>query len=276
MAARVIAATALVLGGAAAAGWGLFEAGWVRLRQLELALPGLPPQLDGIRIAHLADFHLGVPSRGRRAVERAVEWTAARRPDLVCVTGDLLSHPRGEARLQALVERLDPCFAILGNHDIGVRRDPFSKAHRVSALDGATLLFDESVTIELRDRRVLVAGLDPASRGREPDLSEDADLRILLAHFPDSFGRIRPESFDLVLAGHMHDGQICVPLPGGKLRLAHPKARYAAGVYRRGPATMHVSPGLGTTFVPLRFFARPEATELTLRSERGGPLGDRV
>jgi uncharacterized protein len=73
------------------------------------------------------------------------------------------------------------------------------------------------------------------------------------------------EGFDLVLAGHMHDGQICVPYPGGKLRLAHPSARYTHGIYRRDGTTMHVSPGLGTTFVPFRFFARPEATELVLR-----------
>jgi uncharacterized alkaline shock family protein YloU len=71
--------------------------------------------------------------------------------------------------------------------------------------------------------------------------------------------------FDLVLAGHMHDGQFCVPYPGGKLRLAHLRARYARGLYRRGETVMHVSPGLGTTFVPFRFCARPEATELVLR-----------
>jgi predicted MPP superfamily phosphohydrolase len=69
-----------------------------------------------------------------------------------------------------------------------------------------------------------------------------------------------------VLTGHMHDGQITVPYPGGKLRLAHPTARYQRGVYRGAAGGMHVSPGLGTTFVPLRFAARPEATELVLRS----------
>jgi predicted MPP superfamily phosphohydrolase len=64
----------------------------------------------------------------------------------------------------------------------------------------------------------------------------------------------------------MHDGQITLPYPGGKVRLAHPSARYASGVYESRAAIMHVSPGLGTTFVPFRFAARPEATELVLRS----------
>jgi len=83
------------LAAAAGLGWGHFEAGWVRLRELELPVPGLPDELDGLRVAHLSDFHLGVPSRGERAVERAVEWAASRSPDVVCVTGDLLTHPRG-------------------------------------------------------------------------------------------------------------------------------------------------------------------------------------
>ena len=78
--------------------------------------------------------------------------------------------------------------------------------------------------------------------------------------------RLEPGAFDLVVAGHMHDGQICVPYPGGKLRLAHPSARFQAGAYRSRSAVMHVSPGLGTTFVPFRFASRPEATELVLRA----------
>jgi hypothetical protein len=76
---------------------------------------------------------------------------------------------------------------------------------------------------------------------------------------------LEPGRFDLVLSGHMHDGQIALPLPGGKFRFAHPGAPYNSGVYQNGAATMHVSAGLGTTFVPFRFAARPEATELILR-----------
>jgi len=250
----------------AALAWGWFEAGWVRYRILAVQVPGLPPGLDGVRIVHLSDFHLGVPSRGERAVERAVAWTEARDPDLVLVTGDLLSRPRGEERLRALAARLPRCYAILGNHDLAVSRDPFSTPARVDDLGPATLLSDEGRIVEVRGQRVWIAGIDPASRGREPDLGQDADLRILLTHFPSGVDHVAPGSYDLVLAGHMHDGQICLPYPGGKVRLAHPRARYNRGVYPRPAGLMHVSPGLGTTFVPFRFCARPEATELVLHS----------
>ncbi len=74
----------VILGGAAAiaAGWGLVEAGWPRLRELDVEVPGLPPELDGLRVVHLSDFHLGVPSPGAGAVAQAVAWTVRRKPDL--------------------------------------------------------------------------------------------------------------------------------------------------------------------------------------------------
>jgi uncharacterized protein len=247
----------------AALAWGWFEAGWVRFRTVHVRIAGLPAELEGLRIVHLSDFHLGIPSRGGRAVERAADWAAERRPDLTLVTGDLVSRPSGEARLHRVMDRLPNAFAVLGNHDLADSHDPFSKPVR---LERPELLVDEGRELELRGCRVWVAGLDPLSRGREPDLARDADLTILLSHFPKALDRIRAGSFDLVLAGHMHDGQICLPYPGGKIRFAHPSARYVCGLYERAGTTMHVSPGLGTTFVPFRFFARPEATELVLHS----------
>jgi uncharacterized protein len=249
----------------------LYEAAWVRLTELELPLPGLSAELAGVRIAHLSDFHLGVPSPGVRAAELAVDWVDSRRPDLVLVTGDLLSRPAGAERLRALIERLPPVYAVLGNHDYADSRDPFSKPVGEVDLGRGTLLADDAVTVELRGRRVQLVGVDPRTYMRADarpwELADPAaDLRILLCHFPRVVDRLPPGAFDLVLAGHMHDGQICLPHPWGKVRLAHPRAPYNRGVYRQPAATLHVSSGLGTTFVPLRFCARPEATELLLQS----------
>jgi uncharacterized protein len=262
-----------ILGGtvAVAVGWGWFEAGWVRLRTLDVRLPGLPEELAGLRVAHLSDFHLGLPSRGTRAVEAAVDWVAARRPDLVTITGDLVSRPGAEPRLRHLLERLGASFAVLGNHDVEHTRDPFSRAAGLGDLSPARLLVDEAATVDVRGRRVQIVGVDPrAYRQRRSQawklVDESADLRILLCHFPYVLDFVPPGAFHLVLAGHMHDGQISLPLGRErKFRFAHPNTRYATGLYERSRATMHVSPGLGTTFVPFRFFARPEATELLLQ-----------
>jgi uncharacterized protein len=240
----------------------------VRLRVRELRVDGLPPELDGLRIAHLSDFHLGVPSRGVRAVERAVAWVAEREPDLVCITGDLLSRPRGEAQLHRLLAQLEHPYVVLGNHDHAESRDPFSRPAGVERIENGTLLSDASVEVELRGRRIELAGVDPRTwvqRQRSDFPPSDADLHILLCHFPRALDYVPEGRWDLILAGHLHAGQIVLPYGTGKLLLAHPTARYPEGVYRRGGTAMHVSPGLGTTFVPFRFFARPEGTELVLR-----------
>jgi uncharacterized protein len=159
---------------------------------------------------------------------------------------------------------------VLGNHDYGLSRDPFSEPAPLVDLAPATLLADGTRTLELRGRRVQVAGLDPRSYRAGTSCPEqladpDADLRILLCHYPLVIERLPPGAFDLVLAGHLHDGQISIPYGRGKLRLAHLHWRYTDGLYRRPGGTMHVSPGLGTTFVPFRFASRPEATELVLQ-----------
>ncbi len=234
-------------------------------------MEGLPVELAGLRIIHLSDFHLGFPSRGERAVHRAVRWAASRDPDLVLITGDLLSRPSAEPRLRMLLDLLPNSFAVLGNHDFAISRDPFSKPSAVLDLGSTALLADEARTLELRGRRVQIVGVDPRSyrRGtsRPAELADpDADLRILLCHFPNVIDKLPAGVFDLVLAGHLHAGQIVVPYGRGKLRLAHLRWTYAEGLYRRPGGVLHVSPGLGTTFVPFRFFARPEATELVLQS----------
>jgi uncharacterized protein len=240
----------------------------VRLRVRELVLPGLPPELDGLRIAHLSDFHLGTPSRGRRAAERAVDWVAERKPDLVAITGDLLSHPRGEQALLALLAKLPHPYVVLGNHDYAISRDPFSRPVELGRLEHGTMLLDTAEVVELRGQRIEIAGVDPRSwlQKRSSDFEDQgADLRILLCHFPRALDTVPSGRWDLILAGHLHAGQIVLPYGFGKLLLAHPGARYPEGVFTREGTTMHVSPGLGTTFVPFRFFARPEATELVLK-----------
>lgn len=264
------AAGALAAGGLV---WSLFEAQWVELLEREVPLSGLPPELDGVTILHVSDFHLGTVSFNSRTLDRAIEWAETKPVDLVAVTGDLVSRRRGERTLREALARLDGrygTFAVLGNHDIAETRDPFSSPADLSGLEHAEarLLEHSAAEVEVRGRRVQVAGSDP--RRREAPLEELADpaaeLRVLLTHFPDDMRLLRPGAFHLVLAGHLHGGQICLPAPSGKVRLQHVGAPYWEGLYELPAATLHVSRGLGTSFVPFRFLARPEATILTLRA----------
>jgi uncharacterized protein len=268
---------AAVAGVAAAGvvGWSLFESQWLEFRDEQVALPGLPPELDGLTIVHLSDFHLGTFSFNGRTLARAARWASERPCDVVAITGDLLSRRRGEPELERAVATLETrlgVFAVLGNHDVEVTRDPFSQPTDASVIEraGAVLLENDSVLRTVHGKSVQIVGGDQSLGASWSSLAgladPDADLRILLFHFPDVVRYLPPDAFDLVLAGHLHGGQICIPTPRGKVRLEHLRAQHWDGLHKTPAGVLHVSRGLGTSFVPFRFFARPEATRLVLRS----------
>ena len=253
--------------------YGLFEAGWLRTRVLEVEIDGLPEGLDGLRIAHLSDFHLGAPSRGRVATERAVAWVAGRQPDLVCITGDLVSHPRGLPLLGQLLGTLDRPYVVLGNHDVAVTRDPFSRAAELDGLeDLAVLLRDEAVVVERGGDRIQIVGTDAESYPRgtaRPWELVDADGGAPDPALPLS--RRRPQASRRRVppragrASPRRSDRDSVTRAGGS-RSRIPGGRFVAGLYPAAGGVLHVSAGTGTTFVPIRFFARPEVTELVLRA----------
>jgi predicted MPP superfamily phosphohydrolase len=271
------ALAALSLAGGALAGWGLFESQWVETHEVPVPVAGLPPELAGLRILHLSDLHAGMPSLNLRAARKAVAYGVEQQPDMVVITGDLITHRRGLGAALAQLARLSPplgMYVVLGNHDTGETRDPFSRAVVPDDWGDAPvqLLRDRSVTVEARGHRIEVAGMEPAAwtpgSARPHELFHDSTaFRILLAHFPDVIDDLPPGSCSLVLAGHLHGGQICMPRPSGRLRLSHTQWRYLDGVHRVGQTTLVVSRGIGTTLVPFRLLARPEAALLRLEAD---------
>jgi hypothetical protein len=269
---------AALLGGAGAAlaAWGLFEAQWVEGRELAVGVPGLPAELDGLTILHLTDFHAGTPSLNVRAMRKAVELGVRWQPDLVALTGDILSHGRARDAVVSAMEGLRPplgIFAVLGNHDVGDTHDPFSRGIVIDDWGDApvTLLRDRSAVVEWRGREIELAGVDPRlyaeGRNRPPEqlFTRPGALRVLLSHFPEVPAEMPAGTSALTLCGHLHGGQICLPGPSGKVRLSHRSYRYDEGVFEEPETTVVVSRGLGTTLVPFRLFARPEVSLLRLR-----------
>jgi uncharacterized protein len=269
---------ALATAAAAAVGaWSAFEAQWVERRRVAVAVEALPGALEGFRILHLSDLHLGTLSLGWWTLEQAVRWAEEEPPDLVCVTGDLVTRRGGKHALRKALARLRPrhgVYAVLGNHDVDDARDPFLRPTDLSDLHevGAVLLRDDARSLALDGARVQIVGVHPAtyrarsSRPAERANAED-DLRILLCHYPDVVRTLPRASFHLVLAGHYHGGQICVPSPWGKLRLKDFRANYWEGLFETPAGALHVSRGLGTSFVPFRLLARPEVTAITLHGK---------
>ncbi|MGN6380386.1 MAG: metallophosphoesterase [Gaiellales bacterium] len=272
MANRAVGALAAVAAGLA--GWGLYESQWLSTRTLEVPVRGLPRALDGLGVLHLSDFHAGAPAMNMRTLRRAVDFGVRMHPDLVAVTGDLVNHPRAIPSVARELARLGPplgMYAVTGNHDVRETIDPLSRGVVVEDWRPAAmeLLRDRMVEVERDGVRIQVAGADAdvsVPRARPESLFQGTDaFRILLAHFPDVAADLPQGSCSLVLSGHLHGGQICLPGPRGKIRFGHARNEFDEGVFLRGEMTVVVSRGTGTTLLPFRVLARPEACLLRLR-----------
>jgi uncharacterized protein len=268
------ALTAATTAGIAASG---LESLSLRKRVRDLPVNGLPRELEALTILHVSDVHAGF-GPGLGLLRRSVDWARELEPDIVAVTGDLVARRRAARGFAAVAAELvatarHGAYAVLGNHDLGRGRDPFAQGWDAADLGGLELLDGAATELSLNGRRISVAGGSAQRYFREPaydpatHLDASADLRILLCHFPDVLPRLATGCAQLVLSGHLHGGQICLPWPGGRVGLAHPLSGPLAAVEASNGTVMHVSPGLGTTFVPLRFFAQPEVTLLRLYSQ---------
>jgi uncharacterized protein len=268
-------ASGLAASAAGLAAWGLWEAQWLETNVREVPVHGLAHSLDGLGVLHLSDFHAGMPSLNMRTLRAAVDFGVSMNPDLVAITGDLVSHPRAVPRVARELARLRPAlgmYAVTGNHEVGDTSDPFSQGMVVDDWRpaGVQLLRDRMAAVERDGVRIEVAGLDAdATASHPPPASLFGDhrgtLRILLTHFPDSAERLPDGVCSLVLAGHLHGGQICLPGPRGLIKLSHGDYRFDEGVFQEGGTTVVVSRGTGTTLVPFRFLSRPEVSLLRLR-----------
>jgi uncharacterized protein len=258
---------ALAAGGLA---WGWFEAGWVRLRTLEVPLPGLPPELDGLRIAHVTDLHLPCA-----AADRAAEVLEAEGVDLVLITGDTISSRRRLPLVTPMIARLRGrfgTFAVRGNNDHW-SHVPLPTLSSAYAAAGAHLIENGSVTVTYNGAALQIVGVDDPGVGH-PDVAAawrraEATLpTIWLVHAPGFIDRIDPQKLHLprallVLAGHTHGGQIrgpgCTPVvPRGS-------GRFRQGWYDAALGPVYISRGIGTSILPLRFLCPPELPILTLR-----------
>ncbi len=286
-----LGAGTLVLGAATLAYASLIERNLFTLRRFDV--PVLPGDAEPLRVLHLSDLHL---TPGQRRKQRWVADLAATDPDLVLVTGDFLAHPDAvttvAGALRPLLEL--PGAFVFGSNDYRgpVWKNPFGyfRSDR-PYVQGADLPTEELRELliaagwaDLNNARTLVQaggtavellGVDDPHIGRDNyatvagPASPDGTVHLALAHSPEPelLHRMAADGFELLLAGHTHGGQVCVPGVGALVTNCALDRRMAKGLHR-WPGTdawLHVSAGVGThPTAPVRFACRPEASLLTL------------
>jgi uncharacterized protein len=287
-------ATKALIGAAAAGAAGLAYARWeseaFTLRRV--TAPVLPEGQPPMRVLHLSDLHL-VP--GQRKKQAWVRSLRELRPDAVIVTGDFLSHMDA---VPHVLDTLDPLFDVpgafvLGSNDYYAPR-PINWARYLKGpsqlepkrpmlpwgdlVDGLTTngwldLGNARATMKVDGREVEVRGVDDPhiSRDRYDDVAgpfdSSADLTLGVTHAPylRVLDAMAADGAALVLAGHTHGGQLCVPGVGALVTNCDLPRAQAKGLSAHDGSVLHVSAGLGTSpYAPVRFACRPEATLLTL------------
>lgn len=240
-----------------------------RVRDVSLSLDELPAALDGMRIAHVTDTHIGKFTNGK-VLDEIVSAVNSLDVDLVLFTGDLIDNalrdlPEGIRMMKGFTAR-SGVFLIEGNHDLFDSPTDFENGVRSS---GIAMLRNEAATVQIRGVPVQLLGV--VWSHEEEDMVDDVDtvakLRnpsafpILMAHHPHVFDRAAHHGFPLTLAGHTHGGQLMLtPGFGAGSVMFH----YWTGLYRKAGRLLLVSNGVGNWF-PVRVNAPAEIIHLTLR-----------
>ena len=230
----------------------------------DIAVRGLPPALDGLRIGMITDVHHSsvVPADD---VARAVAALTEAAPDIVVLGGDYVSF-FDHGYVGAVAELLAPLahaphgsFAVLGNHD-DEREMPAALAAR-----GFTVLKDQRTALTVRGEQLDIAGIHFWTRSPgeiASVLKGTGGTTILLAHDPRRLVEAAALDVQLVLSGHTHGGQVIVPAIGA---IAGRKFPVLAGYAMRENTSLFVSKGVGTVYVPVRINCPPDVAILTLR-----------
>lgn len=227
----------------------------------------LPSQFEDFTILHLSDLHADISSGAMTETSRLISTLQY---DLCVLTGDYRGltygpfHPCLREMLRLRDVLTGDVYGVLGNHDTILMVPDLERM-------GVLMLLNEHVMIERDGGRIFLAGIDDAHYYRVDNIQKAAAemphdaFSILLSHTPEVYKQASHAGFDLLLAGHTHGGQIC--LPGGVpilLKSALPRSM-SSGPWEYGAMAGYTSVGAGSCGVPVRFNCPPEVTIHRLR-----------
>jgi predicted MPP superfamily phosphohydrolase len=243
------------------------------VKEIDLPVPNLHPDLEGLRIAQISDLHVS-PFLSVREAARVVDMTNELRPWLTVVTGDLISEagdPLEETVLELARLRADVgVLGCLGNHEVYARCRILET--QLCARRGIGILRSEARALRFGNGILNVAGVDFQSTHDKPHYLADAQrlvvpgvTNLLLSHNPDVFPVAVRQGYDAMLAGHTHGGQVTVEILSQTMNFARFVTPYVRGLYRIDGRSCYVNAGIGTIGMPVRLGAPPEISLFRLR-----------
>jgi predicted MPP superfamily phosphohydrolase len=256
----------------------LVELNWIEVVRSVEYLPMTRPTAPDLTLVHISDIHIA--SLGYRE-RQAIEIINDARPDIIVVSGDLVRGANHPQELQTFLGSLRSRygkFLVWGNHDYW-DRVPGTWGPEVVARAGFTLLRNSSTALDYPGGRIVIAGLDDPITGHDNlrlamSRVSRREACILVAHSPEVVRNLGNWDIDLVLAGHTHGGQVRLPIVGA-LWVPFGSRDHLEGWFDVPPGVrLHVSRGLGWSWLPVRFLCRPTIDIITLRA--GTPTDKRA
>jgi predicted MPP superfamily phosphohydrolase len=242
-----------------------------QVKEIDLPIPNLHPDLVGLRIGQLSDLHVS-PWLSVRDAGRAVDMLNERKPNLIVVTGDVITQV-GDPLDGAIRElgrlRADAgVLGCMGNHERYAECQSYET--REAAKYGIGILRSQNRLLRFGNGVLNVAGVDHQSLHDGGYLVDSEELvvpgvtNLLLSHNPDVFPVAVQKGFDAILSGHTHGGQVTVEILNQTLNFARFATPYVAGLYRLDGRSCYVTAGIGTIALPVRIGAVPEITVVRL------------
>lgn len=240
----------------------------IRVVEQDWHLKNLPSAFDGFRLIQLADLHLDIHRDLAPAIARAVRQCPHH---AMCITGDYrnTTNQNQEPSMALMPQILEatnaPCYGVLGNHDF------IQKVERLERY-GMRMLLNESLPLERSGEQLWIAGVDDPHFYQTHDFAAARRgipanaCSVLLCHSPEAHAEAARFGFSLMLSGHTHGGQIC--LPGGRHLVTSSKGLkqpFVKGRWKSGDMQGYTSPGTGSSGVAARLNCPPEITVHVLK-----------
>jgi uncharacterized protein len=240
---------------------------WIETKEITIESDQIPAEFDGKTIVFLSDIHAG-PNYSQDRIDSLVNQVNAMNPDLILLGGDYVD---GDSNyIQSTFDSLSNLKAPLGVYAVLGNKDPQYATLNTISKSNITYIGNKGTWIEVNGSRIRLGGVGDYNNGAQiqnatTSVVTPQDYVILLSHNPDYFPKVNKAKVDLVLSGHTHGGQVTFFGLWAPTTHSDYGNKYRTGVIEENNSTLIVSNGLGTTILPVRFFARPQIILVTLK-----------
>jgi len=252
--------------------WSFFvEPKIIKIEEVSIEIKNLPSSFKEIKIVHLSDFHSkNFGEREKKVLENLKQLN----PDFIFITGDFVEWTTRDLNsCQYFWKELSKnypkrIFGVLGNHEH--RHPKFKIIKNLLAESGIEILDNKTKKIKKNEDFIYLIGVDDPHEGydnieKAMEGIKNENPKILLAHSPEIFRKVKDKNIDLILVGHTHGGQINIPfIINFFLPLKYDK-KYKSGLFKENSTYLYVNRGIGTTVLPIRLNAPPEITLIELK-----------